>query len=316
LILPAIKHPTEDFEELERRMLKVFRDLIYIPLLKEIGFGRDVFDNAEYDLINAILKGRVTFYRGIFRGKFSAAISKDLKRIGAKYDRSVGWRLPLKKVPPEIEHAVKLSHMRFKTKIDAILKKLSDVQPSQVAEAVKSLPLFDSTLWKTEQLLQKSVKNITVMPKLKDEERKKIAQGYTENLERYIKEWTEKEVLSLRERVEKSTMEGNRYENMVKTIQSSYGVSASKAKFLARQETNLMLAEYNQTRYQSAGINEYVWACVVGSPNHPVRPMHKALEGKTFRFDQPPITDDKGSRNNPGQDYNCRCMAKPVIRFS
>ena len=52
---------------------------------------------------------------------------------------------------------------------------------------------------------------------------------------------------------------------------------------------------------------------VVGSPNHPVREMHKALAGKVFSWDDPPITNEKGDRNNPGQDYGCRCYARPIV---
>jgi SPP1 gp7 family putative phage head morphogenesis protein len=95
-------------------------------------------------------------------------------------------------------------------------------------------------------------------------------------------------------------------------------VSANKAKFLARQETSLMTTKLKETRYREAGVNEYKWKTVAGSKLHPVRPSHKILEGRIFRWDDPPITTPPGEavrRNNPGQDYNCRCFAQPIVRF-
>ena len=80
------------------------------------------------------------------------------------------------------------------------------------------------------------------------------------------------------------------------------------------------MTKYKQVRYQSAGVNQYKWKCVVGSPNHPVRPMHAELgkrsdKGELFTWDNPPIVDSKGDRKNPGQDFGCRCVAIPVVTF-
>ena len=41
--------------------------------------------------------------------------------------------------------------------------------------------------------------------------------------------------------------------------------------------------------------------------------MHKDLDGKIFEFANPPITNEKGDRNNPGEDWQCRCEAIPIV---
>jgi hypothetical protein len=41
--------------------------------------------------------------------------------------------------------------------------------------------------------------------------------------------------------------------------------------------------------------------------------MHKALDGKRFKFSEPPVVNKKGERRNPGGDIQCRCVAIPVI---
>jgi SPP1 gp7 family putative phage head morphogenesis protein len=79
-----------------------------------------------------------------------------------------------------------------------------------------------------------------------------------------------------------------------------------------------MIAAYKKEKYTSAGVNKYKWRCVAGSPLHPVRPSHKALNGKIFSFDDPPITTMPGEpvrRNNPREDYGCRCHAVPIVEF-
>ena len=170
---------------------------------------------------------------------------------------------------------------------------------------------------------RKSVSSLVVEPKFSKEQRARIAEEWTHNLKRYIVGFVEEEIISLRDTVEKSTLAGNRYGSLVKGIQSSYGVTANKAKFWARQETKLLTSKLQETRYQEAGVNEYRWRCVRGSSKHPVRPRHQELndmseKGKVFRFDDPPVTTEPGDkvrRNNPGEDYGCRCKAHPVIRI-
>ncbi len=43
------------------------------------------------------------------------------------------------------------------------------------------------------------------------------------------------------------------------------------------------------------------------------RPDHLRLNGKEFRWEQPPVVDTRtGERGHPGMDTHCRCYAEPV----
>ena len=102
-------------------------------------------------------------------------------------------------------------------------------------------------------------------------------------------------------------MRGSRAENMVKTIISEYGVSRRKAKFLARQETALLMSKYQEERFKDVGVTKYRWSAAMDART---RPDHKLLDGKIISWDSPPITNRKtGARNHAGADYNCRCVA-------
>jgi SPP1 gp7 family putative phage head morphogenesis protein len=316
--LKPVKESNQDFDRMEKIIRELFRKEIYLPLVRELGLPtQTTLKNAKDDVLAAISKGKISFYRGHFHGTFTAEISKELKELGAQWDRKTKtWAISQSALSTEMRSAISMSQSKFQRVLEAIDTRLAKILPQQIAEKAKLQPIFDSVLWKTAGSLKESMKAVTVSPSLTKEQSAEIAKNYTQDLKRHIKEFTEKEVTSLREKIVESSLKGNRYEGLVKTIQKSYDVSLNKAKFLARQETGLMMAAFKQARYTAAGLNEYKWCTVKGTALHPVRPMHKALEGKVFRWDSPPVTSEKGDRNNPGQDYNCRCFAKPIVKFN
>lgn len=324
VLLRPIKITTEDFEAIEEKIKALFKIKIYEPLLRELSLPRKTLTNSLEDLLKSLQEGRITFSRGSFAGRFNSSITKELRELGARFDRKTGaFKLPLSSLPLEVRSAISASEWRFKQKIDRIDRKLAQILPEEIAGRLSISKNFDRTLWKTDRDFKSSVKGITVAPELTESRRKKIADEWQNNMRLWIKEFTEKEIVELRKNMKATVFAGNRYESAVKTIQKSYGVSANKAKFLARQETSLLMTKFKETRYLEAGVNEYKWGAVSGTPAHPVRPRHKALaeasnKGKIYRWDNPPITSEPGQpdrRNNPGQDYNCRCFPKPVVRF-
>lgn len=325
--LRPIKITTEDFEAVEKRIRDLFLKRVYFPLLKILDEHPAVLLNSadEYEaLIEAITYGRITFHKGVFSGKFNAGSSQQLKKLGAVWDKKTStFHIHKWSLPASVRAAIDASLSKFEERLAKIDELLAQILPEKFAGSFKMADLFDRALWKVEDDFQASVKNITVAPKLTKKESGKIADEWQNNMELWIKDFSEKEIKGLRRNMQKSVFAGNRYESAVKTIQTSYGVTERKAKFLARQETSLLMAKFKETRYESAGVSEYKWNCVTGSKLHPVRPKHKALadaskNGKLYRWDNPPNTAEEGTParfNNPGQDYNCRCSARPVVRF-
>lgn len=318
--LRPIRGLPREFEELEALIKKVLRRELYHPLLSTLIERRDVLENApEDELVKALQRALVTYKRGLFTGTFSAEISRALRSYGAVWDhKAKGYRLPKSKLPREVKTAVDLGLSRFQARMERLRERLRKILPEKIAESVNATPLFDSALFRVDRQLRETTKAFAVLPELSASQRERLSAEWSENLDLWIKDWSASEILKLRKDVERLVRTGARQETLVKLIQKSYGVASGKAKFLARQETNLLLTKFKETRYQDAGIREYTWRCVVGSPAHPVRPSHKALDGRTFRFDQPPVTTAPGQparRNNPGQDYNCRCYAVPIVRF-
>lgn len=311
VVLDPIPERPEDYDEMMDEIIRLFRREIYLPLISE--FKQEKLQNSIEDLNQAIASGRVRYFRGRFSGKFNATISKELKKLGAKWEKG---SFRLSKFPMSLRSAIAIAETKMNEKQKKILGKLQSLTPEDIADKFKGEKFFDTALYRVNKKIHEQVKRITVAPQLTDAQRKRIAEEYTENMKKYIKDFTEKEITELRGKIEKSTFSGNRYESMLKTIQDSYGVSARKAKFLARQETSLLMAKFKESRYTDMGSEEYIWENAAGSPNHPVRPDHKRLRGTRQKWSSPPVTNLKtGAKNHPGEDFNCRCRARPIIRF-
>lgn len=112
---------------------------------------------------------------------------------------------------------------------------------------------------------------------------------------------------------------GARVEVIKKELKKRFAVSESRAALIARDQVGKLNGQLNQTRQSAAGVRTYTWWCVLdervrGRPGGVnAKGMHWQLHGKTFSWDDPPITNEDGDRNHPGEDYQCRCQARPNV---
>lgn len=314
--LPSREASQKDIDYLSKEIQKAFKEFLYAPLVQDSFKLKNSIQNSRDDIIQAIRTGRVKFFRGVFTGKFNASISRELRKMGAKFDRRQGrFRVKLGALPVEVQEAIRLSESLYLRRMEKIDQKLSAVIPEKLAKKMSIKKILDRSIFRISTEISKDLDGITVIPTFSKEAKEKILDEYTQNMELDIKNWTEKEIIKLRKTMQKHVIKGMRYEDMIETIQNRYMVGKSKARFWARQETNLLVSKIKEIRYNEAGVNEYIWKNVIGSPKHPVRPMHKALNNTVHRFDDPPTINEKGDRKNPGEDYNCRCTARPIVRF-
>lgn len=318
--LRPIKESPNSYDRIEARIKAVFKEMVYMPILRELNEPKSRLSNAlTVSLFHAISSGRIKFSHGRFKGHLSASIVKEIKVLGGTWDKTQGaFTITLDKLPAGYRAAIAASESKFQERIAKIDRRLAELLPEEISGMVKVENLFDSTLFKVDSEFLKTIKGISIAPKLTAASRKKIAQEWQQNMELWIRDFAAEEIVKLRKSIRTAAEQGNRYEASIAAIQKSYDVTANKAKFLARQETGLLMAKFKETRYRDAGVNEYKWGCVAGSKLHPVRHSHKILEGKTFRWDDPPVTtapNQAARRNNPGQDFGCRCFARPLIKF-
>jgi SPP1 gp7 family putative phage head morphogenesis protein len=92
-------------------------------------------------------------------------------------------------------------------------------------------------------------------------------------------------------------------------IQDTFGITKRRAEFIARDQVAKLNGGLTQLRHKELGVNEYIWRSM---HDNRVRPDHVDFDGNTYKYDDPPI-NSVGAAYNPGQDYNCRCVAEPVL---
>lgn len=301
--------------------MAVLEKHLYSPIVESLGQDpkkvlKNANDGENQILVKAILSGRIYFYRGEFKGGFNASISGALSKLGAVYNRRQrSYRILASELPFEIKDAIDEALVEFEKAVSIIDKRIQSIHAKDVASNIDLEGIYSEQIFLVDKNIEKQLESISISPKFTAEEREEIARVYNKNMELWIQEWVEDEIVTLRGVVEKNVKEGIRYDQIVSGIQKRFGVGKSKAKFLARQETNLLTTEINIQRFKQAGATKYIWRTVVGSPAHPVRPMHKALDGQVISYDNPPIVDASGRRAHAGMDFNCRCTQDPIIEF-
>lgn len=117
---------------------------------------------------------------------------------------------------------------------------------------------------------------------------------------------------------------GQRSTDLITQIKERGGVSESRAKFIARDQTAKLTADLTKTRSEAIGSATYVW---YGSMDERERDSHRVLQGMLCKWADPSVySDDDGKTwksrksigayiGHPGTDHQCRCTAMPVINW-
>lgn len=122
--------------------------------------------------------------------------------------------------------------------------------------------------------------------------------------------------LEAAERVHRLTIEAledsTRAAAISKEIQRSGEVAKSRADLIARTEVSRAATSLTEARALAVGSTHYIWRT---SGDSDVRAGHRAMEGKVCSWAEPPDVDENGRIMNfhPGQIWNCRCWAEPII---
>lgn len=98
---------------------------------------------------------------------------------------------------------------------------------------------------------------------------------------------------------------GVRAEDLAADLEDRFDVSRSRANLIARDQIGKFQGQLTELRQKDLGIDSYTWRT---SGDARVRDSHRANEGKVFRWDDPPA-----ETGHPGEDYQCRCSAEPVL---
>lgn len=138
----------------------------------------------------------------------------------------------------------------------------------------------------------------------------KLVQGFvTENVA-LIQSLPEKVFAQVERKVIRAVSEGARVETLRKDLEGTYDIARAKAALIARDQTGKLYGQLNETRQRAVGLTTYIWRTVA---DERVRHVHQELEGTVQSWDDPPVTNEEGDTNHPGEDYQCRCTAEPNL---
>jgi SPP1 gp7 family putative phage head morphogenesis protein len=313
-MLKAQPIPDKDiYHQLIYREIKELLDeMLFIPILK-ITRAQSVKNAPSKALIEALRLGKITYAENYFTGKFNAAIGLELRKMGADWNKvRKAYFLAQGNIPTDVKIAIAAGNSLIQEKITEINKQLTFLQQTGNIPEINFDVQFAGMLIDIDKQFKTTIpEDIGIPMTLSTLQRETIKREYTENMNKYIKDLTVDSIERLRKKVIENVQEGYRASNLLGVIEAERGVADRHALFIAKQETSLMVSTYRDSRYQEAGIRRYLWST---SHDERVRPDHKKLDGKTFSFNQPPITDSRtGARNNPGYDFGCRCVAIPIL---
>jgi len=302
------------FTTVEAEVNRLFYEVLYRRLMEILGVTRDELTNASDGFLDAIRTGKIWYQDGQFFGDFSAAISRELKAAGAHWNPDAKtWGLSQDAIPTDWRFAMSQAVNHYDQLRAKLTSALDATDLSDIDRASNIPNVYIRTIDRMDHDMKLSVRAAYqgVIPQLTSAQRGIIAAEWGHNLDLYIREWTSQNILDLRDKIQQSAFTGRRSSTLVKLIQENYGVSKNKAKFLARQETSLLLSKFREVRYKDLGVTSYRWST---SNDARVRADHQHLQGKICEFANPPVVDTQnGRRANPGEDFGCRCVAIPVF---
>lgn len=94
-----------------------------------------------------------------------------------------------------------------------------------------------------------------------------------------------------------------------KTLTEQFQIADRRAQLIARDQISKLTSDLNRIRHEQAGITTYTWRT---SADERVRPRHRALEGKVYKYGE--ATGAEGGLP-PGQPIRCRCVAAAIVEF-
>jgi SPP1 gp7 family putative phage head morphogenesis protein len=126
-----------------------------------------------------------------------------------------------------------------------------------------------------------------------------------------VRSITDDSIGEFSEVLEEADVKAWRVETLRDKIEERFDVSKSRAELLARDQVLKLNGQLTKARHEAAGVKSYEWST---SNDERVRPDHLALDGTINEWTEPPIVDERtGRREHPGGDFQCRCVAVPII---
>ncbi len=339
-LLPPQRLQPHYFEGVEQALRDSFAVFLFNPIieiLREATTQADVFENAfstpNRDLLLAMRRGAVQYSGGVFSGELDGRVVTYLRSLGAELGADGYWRLSEWMAPAWIRFEAVAANRRAQVVHDKISRELDRAQ-ERLEAGMMPIPLDPAgPISAIEEGFETAAEALGISKRIPARQRAAMEQRYAESVRPYVVEATTKYIDMVHRDVASSAAAGYRYEAIVADLQHVVGVSETKARFLARQETGLFMAGYRRERFAGAGVTRYKWST---SHDIRVRPYddgvtdvsdkekmekrrkhgdHRVLDGQIYTYEHkaPEQFMSCGNPCNPGEDFQCRCVDLAII---
>lgn len=296
----------------EKALFSYLWEGIYQPMFEILNIKPVIAKNSLNVIVEALCDGKLLYVDGGFKakGKFTNAQSAQLIKWGARWDRTQKmYRIPRDMLPEELRVYLAEAQINNELKINQIQEYLRLVEENMpyIVESMVFDEEVKTILDDAGNEVKKNIKKIAVIePELSEKQKNEIARAYTENMQDYvIKDFANERLPEMRRKIQELVLQGYRLDKVQELLEKEYDFMARKAKFLAQNETTIMLSEYKKVTYKEMGFNKFIWRTITDGKE---RPLHKALNGTIWSYDDPPVIGIyKGQKVKglPGQAFNC-----------
>lgn len=286
----------------------------------EDGITQREYDKYIQTIRDALYEGKIYYKDGNLltpeNQKFGLKLAKAIKiLLKGKYNTAKkSYKIDLRTINPTIRADITNIYDKAKDeakKIQAILQtKETEEVPSFNTEMINKAfdDFYDDLEAKTNESLKLGINQYN------KENKERIREEFIETSKYYVVKFDNSLLPDIRERLTKLILEENMsIPEFYKYIKREFDLSKRRCQFIARQETRLIKAELVQKKATENGLDEYIWET---AHDERVRSWHRHLDGKKFRFSDPPVIDPRTQkRGNPAQFYNCRCVPKIIVSW-
>ena len=313
-----------------KELYETLKKSIFEPLLKSL---EEANTNAKVTALERALRdGTIQYEHGRFRGKRSAAISKEIKELGGRF-RGGTWILPVPMLTTSLKKAIDLNKKAMKQLATQLNQKF-DTMMADTAALIQNITDLDEMnlvgIRNVSEEVKRSIhKELAVQPKLNPDAMERLKQGYLVTDQLPIKlalaqkgeirmkgaviDFSQEVVEDLRTKLNDAIGSGRPRQEVRDIIMGKLHISKERCKFIARQETALMTTKFKAAQYTEFGMDTYEWRTV---RDKNVRHTHQMLDRTIQDWNNPPVVDEKTQRRaQAGEDYNCRCQAVPVVEW-
>lgn len=261
--------------------------------------------NTKQSILQLFKNEKLIVKNNVIYGDFNSYISKELRDLGLTYDKNKKGFIGI--IPNDILkicEELKIKNKRFIYDLDDYLNTyLQNLENNIETINIDYSPMIEDY---KEQLIN-SFERFNIKSSFLTTD---INNNYINNSKLFIKNMLFEETTKMRNELRELVEQGASNKSISQYLQDNYKMTQKRSLFIARQESSLLLSEYSKQQYLNNGIKKYIWST---SNDERVRKLHRELNNTIQEFDNPPIDDTNGKRHNPGENFNCRCVAIPIL---